>query len=84
MRFGQHGVLIVVTLTLMGCSYFSSSTVLHARSKQYLSATSVPPLRIPPGLSSSQFHNYYPVSYIQYTEASKEVSIVPPGLMDNH
>lgn len=72
--------VLLLPIMLMGCAYLSSQNILQNRNRQYLHATSVPPLRIPPGIATSQFHNSYPVSNIQYPESAKDVSIVPPGL----
>jgi uncharacterized lipoprotein len=73
-------IFLILPLVLTSCSYFSKQTILSNRDKQYLSAKSIPPLRMPPGVSSSAFHNDYPVSNRYYPEAEKKVSIVPPGL----
>lgn len=67
-------LIISTTLSLTACGLTS------ARDKQYLSANSIQPLRIPPGISSSSFHSEYPVSDHYYPEKIKEVSTVPPGL----
>lgn len=68
--------LIALALITSGCS----SATFQNRDKHYLTAQSVPPLKIPPGISSSAFHTEYPVSDRNYSDAQKEVSIVPPGL----
>lgn len=77
------GCLIVSLITslaasLVSCTQFSST--LHRGDKQYLQAKSIEPLRIPPGINSEAFHNDYPVSDKHYSNQSKEISIVPPGL----
>lgn len=71
---GLFVVFIIAALT--SCS----NAVVQNRDKHYLTAHSVPPLKIPPGIASSAFHTEYPVSDRQYSEEAKEVSIVPPGL----
>jgi uncharacterized lipoprotein len=73
-------ILLCVALALSSCSYISRPSFLKNRDKQYLKATSIQPLRIPPGIASSTFQNYYPVSMRYYTQEMKDVSIVPPGL----
>lgn len=65
---------------LSGCSYFSTPAFLKVRDTEYLKARSVPPLRIPPGISSSSFNNDYPIPYRAYPPSSKVVSLAPPGL----
>lgn len=65
---------------LMSCAYLSKQTVIQNRDKTYLSATSIPPLKIPPGISSDAFESYYPVSNREYPKASQNVSILPPGI----
>lgn len=73
-------IVLLLPVALMGCSYLSSQTILQNRNREYLHAASVPPLRIPPGVASSQLHSSYTVSNVQYSEAAKDVSLVPPGL----
>lgn len=69
---------LLLPILLTGCSY--SSSYVQTKDKAYLSAHSTPPLRIPPGISSSAFDNYYPVSDRTYPDKAKDVSLVPPGL----
>lgn len=74
--------LIVIALlftVLTGCSYFSDSSVFRSNDRAYLTAQSIPPLKIPPGISSNAFQNYYPVSYREYP-GNKDVSLKPVGL----
>lgn len=84
MRSIIRALLLVVALpmVLISCSYISKSSITQNRDKGYLAARSIPPLRIPPGLSSKDFHNQYPVSDRQYPRAVEDVSIMPPGLND--
>jgi len=51
------------------------------RDKEYLSAQSISPLKIPPGISSDAFQDKYPISDKNYSEKTKPISLVPPGLM---
>ena len=70
--------LIIVTaiaLAVAGCG-----STFKNRNRHYLEAKSIPALRIPPGISSDKFDNRYPVSERQDPAASKEVSLLPPGL----
>jgi uncharacterized lipoprotein len=62
MKIITRSTLCLLALSLAGCSYFSSASNSHTRDKSYLTSRSIPPLRIPPGVSSSQIHNEYPVS----------------------
>ena len=41
-------------------------------------AKTSPPLRIPQGLSTAQFHHAYPIPERHYPDDAKNVSIVPP------
>ncbi len=71
-------MLLFLPTLLVSCAYLPSFT--QGRDQQYLEAKSIPPLRVPPGIATSAFHNSFPVSDRQYPEAAKDVSIVPPGL----
>ena len=70
--------LITMACTVIGCA--STPSVIQNRDKSYLEAKSIPPLRIPPGISSDSFHAAYPVSDRAYPNSAKKVSFVPPGL----
>jgi uncharacterized lipoprotein len=81
MIFVTRLIVLALPIVLIGCSYLpSSSNYLADRDKQYLSAKSIPPLKIPPGIASSSFHSSYPVSSRQYPISAEDVSIAPPGL----
>jgi outer membrane protein assembly factor BamC len=72
---------LVMTGVLTSCSYiYGDKGVIQNRSTDYLKARSIPPLQIPPGLSSSSIHEAYPVSNRDYPYATQEISLVPPGL----
>lgn len=81
MKFKLIIVFLMVVLT--GCSYISKASFSQNKDKSYLAARSIPPLKIPPGLSSDKFHNVYPLSGRAYPYASEDVSILPPGLYNN-
>lgn len=72
-------VVVLLFVTLTGCSYFSNLSFLHSNDRTYLTAQSIPPLKIPPGMSSNAFQSYYPVSYREYP-GNKDVSLKPAGL----
>lgn len=69
--------VFVLACFLVACS---ASSIMQNRDKHYLSAKSVPPLRIPPGVAAASFHTEYPVQNRTYSLSAEEVSIVPPGL----
>ena len=71
-------LLTCCSVFLLGCS----NSVIQSRDREYLSAKSIPPLRIPPGISSSSFQSTYPVSERYYPENAKNISLVPPGLVE--
>lgn len=80
----MNHVIKIVTLTciaasLSACGWLNSSSGVQTRDQAYLQAKSIPPLRIPPGLASSQFENRYPVSDRNDPDSAKTVSLVPPG-----
>ena len=76
--------IILLSVALVGCTYMTSAkNVFNAHDKDYLSAQSVPPLKIPPGIGSSAFQNLYPIPERHYSAASERVSVVPPGLMES-
>lgn len=73
-------LLGALALAQVGCAYFSHSPIMQGRDKHYLNAHSIPPLRIPPGMSSSKFRNDYPIPDRNYPASEKVVSILPPGI----
>ena len=77
----QRVFLIILSLAMVGCSHiYGGDGIIQNRGTDYLKAKSVPPLQIPPGLSSSTIHETYPVSNRAYPNSDKPVSLVPPGL----
>ncbi|OGT58024.1 MAG: hypothetical protein A3F14_03685 [Gammaproteobacteria bacterium RIFCSPHIGHO2_12_FULL_43_28] len=80
MAFVRYCLIISCAAFLASCSYLGKIPGVGGREKEYLAARSVPPIQIPPGLTSDAFQTAYPVSYRQYPESAKNVSIVPPGL----
>ncbi len=75
--------LIPVALLLLvsGCAHiYGNKGIIQDRSTEYLKARSIPPLQIPPGLSSSTIHEAYPVSNRYYPTGTQEISLMPPGL----
>lgn len=78
-------ILLMVNLTMLlcSCSYFSEPS-FGDQSKKYLDARSIPPLKIPPGLSSDAFQSKYPASNYYNYKAAAAVTTVPPGLTDKN
>lgn len=73
----------LILFFLSSCSAMSKSSPLYLRNTQYSAAKNIPPLKIPPGMKSDAFTNFYPVSQQHYADNTKNVSIVPPGLYSN-
>lgn len=81
MRHLNKILLIMCIALLTGCSHFhSDQSVIQNRDTDYLKAQSVPPLRIPPGLSSSTITAHYPVSDREYPGSNIPVDLTPPEL----
>lgn len=76
-------VLLISLLSMSGCGYVTRTTGMHSRDNVYLSARSIPPVHIPPGMSATGFENQYPIPDRQYPESAKTVSLIPPGLGNN-
>lgn len=72
--------ILLSALPLAGCSYFDSASNIQLRSNDYMTAHSIKPLSIPPGVSSSKIHNEYPVANRSYSQKELKVGITPPGL----
>lgn len=73
--------LLILTslLILVSCTHYRPPFIQN-RHKEYLTATSIPPLKIPPGISSDAFKTYYPVPYRSYPPSTYTVNTLPPGL----
>lgn len=76
----RYIVLSFIFSSLISCSYIPRTAQIQDRDKDYLSARTIPPIRVPPGTSSQAIHNYYPVSSNEYPESDKKVNLLPPGL----
>lgn len=72
--------LLLICFALSSCSYISRSTVFNTNNKNYLAAKSIPPLRIPPGVSSDKIETTYPVSNRTYPKEYLDIDLTPPGL----
>jgi uncharacterized lipoprotein len=75
-------VFIIFLITLLaGCSYiYGDRGMIRSRSTAYTKANSIPPLKIPPGLSSSTMEDHYPVSDADYPSGKIPVNLIPPEL----
>jgi uncharacterized lipoprotein len=80
MKLITRSSLILLLLMLNSCSYFSNASTMQAQDKNYLTAHSIPPLKIPPGVSSNSFSSDYPVSDRTYPVSQLKVPLTPPGL----
>lgn len=78
--FNRFIILMTLGLVLTSCSYVRKPAFIQNRDTHYLSARSIAPLRIPPGVPSDGFENKYPVPDRAYPARQKNMSIVPPGL----
>jgi len=74
--------ILLLACLLSSCSYIygSDHAVIANRDTDYLKARSIPPLKIPPGLSSKDMQSYYPVSDKQYPGQLVMPSLIPPAL----
>lgn len=80
MKFVLSLVMLCWAFSLTGCAWITSTAFPKDKEKPQLHARSVPPLKIPPGLSSDQFHAKYPIADTQYALNSADASVLPPGL----
>jgi uncharacterized lipoprotein len=70
-----------LVLFLSGCSYiYGNNGVIINRNTDYLKARSIPPLKIPPGISSSTIHAEYPVPERSYPGSMTRPDLTPPYL----
>lgn len=80
MSFIMRIIICFIPLTLVSCGYFSNPSIMQGRDKHYLSAKSIPPVRILPCMKTNSFHNHYPIPDRTYPDCAKTVNILPPGL----
>lgn len=73
--------ILALVVLLAGCA--KSNNYPRVQEQNYLAAYSIAPLRIPPGVSSSEIRNDYPVSDRSYPRKDLTISIEPPGLNSN-
>ena len=76
---------LLLTSLLGGCSYiYGNNGIIVNRNTDYLKARSIPPLKIPPGTSSSTIHAEYPVPERQYPGSLTRPDLTPPYLDETH
>lgn len=80
MRVIKNSILISLIMVLSACSYLSNNKIVSSRDSAYLKAKSIPPITVPPGLSSAAIHDEYPVPNRAYSDAAKKVNLMPPEL----
>lgn len=79
----MRAIILLLLIMLTGCTYLAGHSPFQNRDKSYLQAKSIPPMQIPPDLSSRDFSTYYPVSDKNYAHSVKDISVIPPGLQDS-
>lgn len=73
--------ILFLSIFISSCSYiYGEKGVITNRDTDYLKAKSIPPIKIPPGLSSSTMESQYSVSEKQYPENLKKPDLTPPEL----
>lgn len=81
MRYIKLFLITALFAPLLGCSHvYGDRGVLKNHERDYLKAQSIPPMRIPPGLSSSNIQTIYPVPEKQYPANQVSIGLIPPGL----
>jgi len=81
MRFLKTITIAGLALCLASCAYINGDkSMIKNRDVDYLKATSVPTLKVPPGLSSDSIQPHYPVPEKNYPDSFKKPSLVPPEL----
>ena len=74
-------LITAIVICLTSCSsFYNNQNIIQNRETDYLKAKSVPPLRIPPGLSSSTITPHYPASDRAYPSSNIPVDLTPPEL----
>lgn len=72
---------ILVAISATGCASITGKKgMFRDRTKNYLTATSIAPLKFPSGVDSNQVMSYYPVPSASNQTQVEEVSILPPDL----
>ncbi|MFN3234283.1 MAG: hypothetical protein ACE365_02560 [Gammaproteobacteria bacterium] len=66
-----YGIVFLSAL-LAGCG------TVHSHNNDYLQARTAPPLKMPPGVSNSQFQAYYSIPG-HITPNTQPIELLPPG-----
>ena len=69
-----------IVIFVSGCSYLGEKSIIANRDTDYLKAKNIPPLKIPPGLSSSTIQAHYPVSEKEDNKNTIKPNLTPPEL----
>lgn len=73
--------IAAIVAALSSCSYiYGDQGIIKNRDTTYLKSTTVPPLQIPPGLSSSTIQSHYPISDRYYPGSTEKLDLTPPEL----
>lgn len=74
--------LVMVTLSLCACSLIvTKHGTIHDRTKDYLDATTIPPMKVPAGTKTAGITEHYPVANPPAAGSlSAPVSVLPPEL----
>ncbi len=79
--YAKKFVFVLLGLMLSSCAHiYGDKGLIQNRNTDYLKAQSIPPLKIPPGVSSSTIQELYPVSTRDYPTGTQPLNLVPPGL----
>ena len=80
-RYTQVIFVFSLSALLASCSYiYGDHGAIKNHDRDYLSAQSIQPLKIPPGYSSSSIQASYPVPDRNYPDATKIIHLTPPEL----
>jgi uncharacterized lipoprotein len=79
--FLKMAMIVSLLGVLSACGRFPTKyDLFRNHSNDYLAAHTVPPLRIPPGYSSSKVKDYYPVAHASRTRLTKPMKVLPPNI----
>lgn len=74
-------LIAILVINIAACSHiYGERGYLKDRDYDYLKARSIPPMRVPPGLSSEKISPNYPVPERSYPPQAARIDLSPPGL----
>lgn len=74
-------IALCFCILVTGCSHvYGDKGVVKNRDADYLKARSIPPLKIPAGLSTKTFETHYPAPQNNDAQNLKDVNLTPPGI----